>query len=210
VNARRRDVAAQFFIAQEFQQSGSFIYNLYNVSFSRRPSVAEFSTDRQQVVGGFGLEAAKQAFAESFVQRPEFISKYPSDVTAESFVDSLLANLRQTAGVDLGNQRAALITNYDRGLNQVQSRSLVLRQLTEMPETRNANYNSAFVLTEYFGYLRRNPDRAGYDFWLNVLNSSTTRDTEVYARMVCSFITSAEYQHRFSGVVSHGNGECAQ
>jgi hypothetical protein len=210
VNSRRRDVAAQFFIAQEFQQSGSFIYNLYKVSLGRRPLFAEFSMDRQQVVGGFGLEAAKQAFAESFVQRAEFESRYQSDTTAELFVDSLLANVRQNAGVDLGSQRATLISRYGSGANLTQSRSFVLGGVTEMPATCDANYNSAFVLTEYFGYLRRNPDQAGYDFWLNVLNESAGRDTGAFARMVCSFITSAEYQQRFSQVVSHGNGECAQ
>ena len=209
VNARRRDVAAQFFVAQEFQQSGSFIYNLYKVSFGRRPLFAEFSIDRQQVVGGFELDAAKQAFAESFVQRAEFTSKYQSDLTAELFVDSLLANLRQTAGINLGSRRDILITLYARGATQTQSRSLVLRDVTERPATLDANYNSAFVLTEYFGYLRRDPDQAGYDFWLNVLNDSAVRDTGAYARMVCSFITSAEYQQRSSKVVSHGNGECA-
>jgi hypothetical protein len=30
---------------------------------------------------------------------------------------------------------------------------------------------SAFVLAEYFGYLRRDPDQGGYQFWLNVLNN---------------------------------------
>jgi hypothetical protein len=34
-----------------------------------------------------------------------------------------------------------------------------------------ASYNQAFVLTEYFGYLRRNTDQNGCDFWLNVLNN---------------------------------------
>jgi hypothetical protein len=27
--------------------------------------------------------------------------------------------------------------------------------------------------------------------------------------MVCSFLTSTEYQHRFSTVVTHNNGDCA-
>ena len=70
-----------------------------------------------------------------------------------------------------------------------------------------AVYNQAFVLTEYFGYLRRDPDPAGYDFWLNVLNN---REPGNYRGMVCAFITSTEYQRRFSTIVTHSNGECGQ
>jgi len=113
-------------------------------------------------------------------------------------------------GVDLGSQRDSLIVRYNTGANQTQSRSFVLRDVTENTATRDANYNAAFVLTEYFGYLRRSPDRGGYDFWLNVLNGSVGSDPGNYRRMVCAFITSAEYQRRFSAIVSHGNGECEQ
>jgi len=91
IRSRRIAVAAEFFIHQEFQQSGAFIYNLYEGSLSRRPEYGEYAIDRQQVVGGPHLEAEKQAFAESFVQRGEFIQKYPASSTAEGFVDALLA-----------------------------------------------------------------------------------------------------------------------
>ncbi|MGB9182273.1 MAG: DUF4214 domain-containing protein, partial [Pyrinomonadaceae bacterium] len=61
--------------------------------------------------------------------------------------------------------------------------------------------------TEYFSYLRRDPDEAGLDFWVNVLDN---REPNNYRGMVCSFITSAEYQKRFASVVSHSNSECGQ
>jgi hypothetical protein len=58
---------------------------------------------------------------------------------------------------------------------------------------------------QYFGYLRRDPDQGGYDFWLNVLNQQPDN-----ARgMVCAFITSAEYQQRFAAATPRNNGECA-
>jgi len=66
-------------------------------------------------------------------------------------------------------------------------------------------YNKAFVLVEYFGYLQRNPDTGGYDFWLNVISN---REVGNYRWMVCAFITSTEYQQRFSSVITHSNGEC--
>ena len=74
---------------------------------------------------------------------------------------------------------------------------------------RDANYNAAFVLVGYFGYLHRNPDQHGYDFWVNALNQSGRNgDPADYRGMVCSFITSTEYQRRFSAIVSHSNPEC--
>lgn len=204
-NARRRDVAAAFFIEQEFQQTGSFIYNLYRGGLSRRPIFLEYSSDKPLVVGGPNLEAQKQAFAETFVQRNEFVTRYQASNTADSFVDAMLANVLQSTGVDLSSQRSSLINRYNAGTSMAQSRSFVARDLTENVAVRNATYNEAFVLTEYFGYLRRNPDQAGYDFWLNVLNNG---DPGNYRGMVCSFITSAEYQRRFSVIVSHNNTEC--
>jgi hypothetical protein len=60
---------------------------------------------------------------------------------------------------------------------------------------------------EYFGYLRRDADEGGYRFWLNVLNNQEPGN---YQGMVCSFITSQEYQERFSSYAGHSNRECAR
>jgi hypothetical protein len=205
--AQRTGVASAFFIENEFKQSGAFIYNLYKDGLGRRPVYAEYSADRRNVVGGPTLEEQKQAFAEAFVARAEFANRYQNNTTAESFVDALLSNVQQASGVDLSGERDSLIGRYNTGASQAESRTVVLRDVTENAAVRDANYNKAFVLVEYFGYLHRGPDQQGYDFWLNVLN---TGDPGNYRGMVCSFITSAEYQRRFSAVVSHSNGECGQ
>jgi hypothetical protein len=60
---------------------------------------------------------------------------------------------------------------------------------------RRAEFNAAFVLMEYFGYLRRDPDAAGYDFWLDKLNAFG--GDFIRAEMVKAFISSAEYRQRF-------------
>ena len=72
----------------------------------------------------------------------------------------------------------------------------------------DAEYNRAFVTTQYFGYLRRDADLGGFLFWLGQVNSAPLRDTNKQHAMVCSFITSDEYQQRFSPVVTHHNSEC--
>ena len=206
LNARRIGVSAAFFVEQEFQDTGSFIYNLYEGGLGRRPAYAEYSADRLTVIGGANLESEKNAFAESFIERAEFAQRYQSNLTAESFVDALHGNVQQTAGVDLSSERANLINLYHSGANTTQSRSVVLRSLIEGNAFKQAEYNSAFVLMEYFGYLRRDADEAGYNFWLNVLNN---REPGNYRGMVCAFITSAEYQRRFSAVTTHMNADCA-
>jgi hypothetical protein len=60
----------------------------------------------------------------------------------------------------------------------------------------------------FFGYLRRDPDIGGFLFWLSQVNSGPLRDGAKQHAMVCSFITSVEYQQRFSSVVTHSNVEC--
>jgi hypothetical protein len=207
VDQRRRDVAASFFMAEEFQATGSYIYDMYKGSLGRKPVFSEYVLDRKQVIGGPALAAQKAAFADGFVNRAEFVQKYESNTTAESFVDALLQNVQQSSQLDLASRRSALVNQYNAGANLSQSRSLVLRALADDAVLKDAEYNAAFVLTEYFGYLRRNPEPEGYTFWLNVLNHG---DVGNYRGMVCSFITSTEYQQRFSSVVSHSNAECGQ
>ena len=69
---------------------------------------------------------------------------------------------------------------------------------------KQSQYNQAFVRLNILD-LRRDAETDGFNFWVIVLDSG---DTGNYRGMVCSFITAAEYQHRFSSVVSHSNAEC--
>ena len=73
-------------------------------------------------------------------------------------------------------------------------------------DPRNATFRQneqspAFVMMEYFGYLRRDPsatpdsDLSGYNFWLNKLNAFG--GNYIKAEMVKAFITSTEYRQRF-------------
>ncbi len=203
---QRVGVSAAFFIESEFQRTGSFIYRLYSAGLGRRLSYAEFSADRQQVVGGANLDAARNAFADRFVEREEFQQRYLDGTTAEAFADSLLATISNSSGIDLSSERSALIDKYRTGTSMNDSRSLVLREVIERAAFQRAVYNQSFVIMQYFGYLRRNPDEGGYRFWLKVLDGEPAN----YRGMVCSFLTSTEYQRRFAPVVTHSNGECSQ
>jgi hypothetical protein len=205
LRGRRIGVSAAFFIEQEFQESGAFVYRLYKSAFGEqlnyRPPYAQFTPDRARVVGGNDLPASKLAFANNFAQRGEFLARYPHTLTAEQFVDATLANLQTGANLNFtATERNAFIADVNNG-----GRGLMLRNLADNVAYKTAVFNRAFVLMQYFGYLRRDPDQGGYDFWLNVLNQQPDN-----ARgMVCAFITSAEYQQRFAAATPRNNGECA-
>ncbi|HXM33897.1 MAG TPA: Calx-beta domain-containing protein, partial [Pyrinomonadaceae bacterium] len=93
--SRRVGTSAAFFIEREFQQTGFFVYRLYNASYGRRPLYAEFVSDRSRVVGGSSLEANKTALVSDFVRRTVFKQMYPDSLSNEQFVNSLF----DTAGL---------------------------------------------------------------------------------------------------------------
>jgi hypothetical protein len=143
------------------------------------------------------LEANKQAFALAFVQRPEFAAAFPNGVSATALVDQMNANAGGVLSVTERNNLIATITNP----NDTNQRAQVLRSIAEDEDLRNAEFNKAFVLMQYFGYLRRDPnvapdsDFAGFNFWLGKLNQFNGNFVE--AEMVKAFLNSTEYRTRF-------------
>ena len=202
LRGRRIDVSAAFFESAEFRDTGSFVYRLYRGVLGRQLRYDEFAADRAQVVGGPGLEASKAAFANAFVQRSEFAAKYQGNLDGASFVDALLRTMND-GGVNLASARETLISRYNEGSNMAASRALVVRDLVDNAAFTDAVYNETVVAMQYYGYLRRTPERQGFNFWLDVLNR-----TGDHRGMVCSFLTSTEYQRRFSSLVTHSNTEC--
>jgi hypothetical protein len=95
-------------------------------------------------------------------------------------------------------ERDTLVTALTNG---TRTRGRVLREVAENQTLSSAEFNRAFVLMQFFGYLRRNPndpqdtDYAGYEFWLGKLDQFN--GNFVNAEMVKAFITSSEYRQRF-------------
>ncbi len=205
IHSRRIGVSAAFFIEQEFQNTGFFVYRFYKATLERRLTFVEFVRDRTRLQSGQDLAAAKTSYGNEFGQRTEFIAKYPIAQTGAQFVDALLAAVRNSSGLNLGSKSGELLAEYNLGGTQTERRARVVVKLIEYPEYRQVEFNPAFVLAEYFGYLRRNPDEGGYQFWLDVLNN---REPNNYRGMVCAFLTSAEYQQRFSPVITRTDQAC--
>jgi hypothetical protein len=240
IHNRRIAVSNAFFFEPEFQQTGSYVFRLYRAAYGdnqpfpntipdprypneekKLPSYAVFLQDRARVVGGTNLPQAQLDLANDLVQRPEFLTRYPANLTGPQFVDAVLTTISgsffcgQSGGADLTSQRDALIALLNQG-----GRGMVMYRLSDDDLLTNpinnrafidATYNASFVLNEYFGYLRRDPDFGGFHFWLcDQVNRFPLRNIGIQHAMVCSFITSEEYQLRFGSQVTHTNAECDQ
>ena len=215
--ARRVNVSSAFFQSIEFQNTGYFVERMYKAGFGdiNPPTVpvpvrfTSFVRDSQEVRGdiivGTGnwqaqLEANKKAFALEFVQRAAFLNRYPPLTSATAFVDSLNAN----AGLVLSDtERSALIAELSPSPSDPALRADVLQKVAENQTLQQRESNRAFVLMEYFGYLRRNPDAApesglnfnGYNFWVNKLNQFN--GDFIGSELIKAFITASEYRGRF-------------
>ena len=209
---KRIDTSAAFFLSIEFQETGYLVHRVYKVAFGNLPGKPvplirqQFLPDLQQigqgVVVGQGnwqevLETNKRNYLDQFVQRAAFVARYPTNMPPGQFVDALNAN---TGGALTMSERDALVLDLTMG---TKTQAQVLRAVAENAEVSRREFNRAFVLMQYFGYLRRNPndppeaglDFAGYNFWLGKLNqfNGDFRGAE----MVKAFIVSGEYRNRF-------------
>jgi Calx-beta domain/WD40-like Beta Propeller Repeat len=196
--SRRNAVSAAFFIEAEFQLTGFFVYRLHQASFGVLPLRQRFIMDRARVAVGPTLEADKLTLANDFVMRDAFLMRYPASFTPEQFVNKLF----DTAGlIPFTAERQRFINDMHNG----KTRAQVLIEVIEIPEYKTREFNPAFVIMQYFGYLGRDPEPGGFAFWLDVLNN---RQPNNYPGLVCAFITSEEYQLRFSPVITANNSQC--
>jgi len=195
-------VSSSFFGSPEFQLKGYFVYRFYKLAFNRLPTYAEVIPDMISVTGQTQQEVFQKraAFANNFVQRPAFVSLYGA-LSNTDFVNTLMArySLTQITTPDPqnpdGTQKVTL-TNADliNGLNAgTLTRAQVVRAIADSDQVFQLEFNQAFVYMQYVGYLRRDPEPAGYQGWLNYLNTHPT-DSRT---MVRGFVDSAEYRSRF-------------
>jgi hypothetical protein len=195
-------VSTAFFGSQEFQLKGLYVFRFYKVAFNRLPQYTEIVADMRSVTGSTAAAvfAKKAAYASAFVQRAEFTSAYNAQSNS-SYVQALLQryNTQTITTIDPvnpdGTTKVTLsATDLTNALNNsTLTRAQVLRAVADSDQVFVAEYNQAFVAMQYYGYLRRTPDTAGYNAWLNYLNTHPT-DSRT---MVNGFMNSPEYRLRF-------------
>jgi hypothetical protein len=218
---QRETTSGAFFLSPEFQYTGYYVYRMYQGALGRQPKLSEFTPDAQFVGNGIivngQLSAAKinqnkTDFAAQFVNctdatKPrcaEFKAIYDA-LGNQQYVDQLFT---KTATNPSAAERQALIDGLNGGtetrasvLQKVVDGVTVLGEGNQQFTTTyglafyNSEFNRAFVQLEYFGYMKRDPDEAGYAFWLGKLNQFG--GDFVNAEMVLAFISSPEYRSRF-------------
>jgi protocatechuate 3,4-dioxygenase beta subunit len=201
--SRRTSVSAAFFLSIEFKETGYLVYRLYRATYGRMPKrVSEFMLDERVigegvVVGAPGwderLAANKKAFMNAWTQRPDFKARY-GGTDDSTFINMLFENM----GVQPTQaERDALLADLRSGL----SRAEVLAKVADNEQFNKQEFNRAFVLMQYFGYLRRDPDEApdtnldGLNYWLKKLVEFGGDYQK--AEMVKAFLSSTEYRGRF-------------
>src|SRR5262249_43166592 len=229
-DVKRINVSAAFFLSIEFQQTGYLVERLYKIAYGDSLGIStlngthqiavpavrlnEFLADSQQIGEGVVvlqtgwetvLENNKRAFTSEFVQRTRFVNQFSVAMTPAQFVDALFLNsgvtpstAERSAAI---NEFAGAATSADLG-----ARGRALRDVAENATLQQRECNRAFVLLQYFGYLRRNPndpqdsDYTGYEFWLNKLDRFNANFVE--AKVVKPFIPPIEYGQRSAPGVS--------
>jgi hypothetical protein len=227
IDVNRINDSGAFFLSIEFQQTGYLVERMYKAAYGDAQNAisnfgtahtvvapvvkfSEFIPDVKQIGNGVivnqgnwqaQLEANKVSFSQAFVQRSRFTTAYPNSTTPTNFVN----RIADSAGVPASDpDRARAISEFNGAgdISDVPARGRALRDIAENATLNNAEQNRAFVLMQYFGYLRRDPnngngdtDYTGYDFWLQKLNAAN--GNFISAEMVKAFITSSEYLNRF-------------
>ncbi len=228
--ARRAGVSSAFFLSIEFQRTG---YQVFRVHAATYPE--SYNSDLNQrfyqlaplnllftnmakiqegvIVGQTGwderLREHTLGFARSWVESADFKAQQPADMAAGAYVDKLFAN----AGVAPGaGEREAALAAF--GAGGTEGRAAALLSVTDGRPVYNRQYNAAFVVMQYYGYLRRGPNEApdfsfaGFDFWLakldafsppgeDVRDDSVAAERAERAEMARAFVESDEYRARF-------------
>jgi hypothetical protein len=225
IEHKRINVSAAFYLSIEFQETGYLVERIYKAAYGDANGnstlggshalpvpvirLSEFLPDTQAIGNGVVvnqtgweqvLENNKQSFLAEFVQRSRFTTGYPTTMTPAQFVAAFFTNAAVTPSASELN---AAVNEFGgaANTNDTAARARALRLVAENAALNTAEFNRAFVLMQYFGYLRRNPNDApdgnytGYDFWLTKLNQFNGSYTD--AEMVKAFIVSGEYRGRF-------------
>jgi cytochrome c peroxidase len=205
IDRKRQNVSAAYFLSIEFQETGFYAIRMQRASFGRKSSdasrigFAQFVPDAALVgsgvvVGQTGwqqlLKQNKQNYANQIVSSAGFAARFPTPQSANEFVNALFSSAAVTpTTAEIQDAVNAF------GAGGTAGRIAALRKVADSNSVARSEFDPAFVLMEYFGYLRRDPDQTGYDFWLNKLRQF--QGNYVQAEMVRSFLLSSEYRSRF-------------
>jgi glucose/arabinose dehydrogenase len=200
----RIDTSMRFFQSDEFQERGFYVYRLYDAVLGRLPGYTEFVADVARL-NGFQTVAeqrlGKDAYLLDLINKAEFRAIYGQFLAADGltatdatgFVNALIAR----AGITPAS-RQTLINNLQ-GRARTPAQTLEDFILTpEISAVGTKFYDRGFIAMQYFCYLRRDPEQAGFNFWAGQLIGANAPHRQDYRFMVGGFINSDEYHFRFA------------
>jgi len=194
-------VSGAFFGSPEFQLKGFYVFRFYRLAFNRLPEYLEIVSDMSFVAGQTAEEvyARKALLAQQFTQRPEFQTAY-AGLTNQQYVAALLSRYQLSevttpdpqqpdGSVKVTLTQAELVTRLTAG---TLTRAQVFRAVADSDQVNGAEFNKAFIAMQYYGYLRRKPEQAGFDANLGALERGVS-----FREIVNAFLNSTEYKLRF-------------
>ena len=203
----RVHVSSGFFRSTEFGERGYWAYRYYHATLGRRPLFAEFMPDlRRLSVPQAEEEVARAAFISDFMQRAEFQTIY-SGLTNAANAAQFIAKLEEKAEVTLPattTTQPGQPPQYGRNelIQKMASGEFTaaqtLRAFIEQKVVFDRFFFRAFVAMQYFGYLLRDPEDAGYNDWVDVLtNGRGNIPPGDFRHLIFGFVWSVEYRQRF-------------
>jgi hypothetical protein len=200
----RIDTSQRFFQSDEFQERGFYVYRLYDAVLGRLPKYAEFVPDVARLNGPQTVQEqrlGKDAYLLDFMNKAEFIALYDQYLSANhltatdaaGFVNALCTK----SGITPANKQT-LISNLQTGVKDPAHtlEDFILTQ--ELSSIGTPYYDRGFITMQYFGYLRRDPDAGGFNFWVGQLIGPNAPHKQDYRFMVGGFLQSDEYRFRFA------------
>ncbi|MFZ1219383.1 MAG: hypothetical protein WAO00_08815 [Chthoniobacterales bacterium] len=178
-------------VLKEFQSIAYELYRLRKVTLGSTPGFGEFADDLRQLGRGLYLGAPGWKKVLEDNERllcQQLAAHYEGKSDAEC-----LAAFYANAGLQPSNSDMTfLIQELAAGR---ETRATILRRIAGDRSLFRREYNTAYVLSHYFAYLKRDPDKApdhdltGFNFWRQQLDR-----THDYRGLTRAFMESDEYK----------------
>jgi Tol biopolymer transport system component/subtilisin family serine protease len=209
----RVDTAKRFFESDEFRERGFYVYKLYDALLGRFPLYAEFVPEVARLNGSQTVaeqRLGKDAYLLDFMNKAEFRTLYDQFLTADhlnardaasaaAFVDALCAR----AGITPAGKATLVANLVDHLQNPSTGRdpAHTLEDFILQPEINGDGtkfYDRARIVMQYFGFLRRDPDADGFNFWWKRVATPGSAQYHDYRELVNNFLRADEYNFRFA------------
>jgi hypothetical protein len=178
----RAQVGAQFFTSPEFTNAGLYIIKLYEAVLHRDPDFGGWSFWFNSLAAGTPQSAA----LNSFLGSNEFQSTYGS-LSNTAFVNLVYQNVLGRSPDSAG--QVYWVGQLNTGAI---TRAALMDQFVRSGEFDSLIRPRAYANLLYMGFLRRTPESAGLQYWMQSLAAGNP-----LAAAVGAFIASPEYVERF-------------